>query len=105
MRKAGNLHLHEFVGLRVRVVSSTNRCMVGLEGTVLYETKNTIVIERNGEVKVLPKHGTRFSFLLGGEGVVLDGDMIRFRPHERPKKLWSRSRRRRYGNEGYRHRR
>jgi len=54
---------HELVGLRTRVVESTNPDSVGIGGRVVDETMRTLVIEGD-RVRRVPKRGTTFEFAL-----------------------------------------
>ncbi len=92
-----NLLYSTFIGLPVEIVNSSQRGLIGLKGTVVDETKNLIVIEREAvggkshqgkmEVKV-PKVACAFRFTTeAGEKVDVEGRSIAFRPHERPKKV------------------
>jgi ribonuclease P protein subunit POP4 len=80
-----NLRKRELIGLRVRVVRSTDPGVVGLEGRVVDETKNMFVLEVHGTETRVPKGGNRFRFE-AGDGAELEGDEIRFRPEDRIKK-------------------
>jgi ribonuclease P protein subunit POP4 len=80
-----NLRKHELIGLRVEVVESTDPSQRQLEGRVVDETRNTLVLEVAGEEKHIPKHGSRFRFAVQG-GVEVSGDEIRYRPEDRVKK-------------------
>ncbi|GGM55763.1 ribonuclease P protein subunit POP4 [Halarchaeum rubridurum] len=55
---------HELVGLPVRVVDSPDTSQVGIAGTVVSETTNTLVIEVVSGTKRVPKGGRRFEFRL-----------------------------------------
>lgn len=84
-----NLLFSTFIGLPVEISNSSQRKLMGLKGTVVDETKNLIVIEREDgkEVKV-PKVSSVFRFTVdSGEKVDVEGSSIAFRPHERPKKV------------------
>lgn len=86
MRTENNLRLHDLIGLRVRVVQARDGGMVGMEGTVVDETRETLVIEEGGR-RILPKRGNSFEFTLeDGTVTVLDGDAIAFRPEDRIKR-------------------
>jgi ribonuclease P protein subunit POP4 len=66
--------------------------MVGMEGTVVDETRETLVIER-GARRTLPKRGNVFEFTLeDGTTVVLEGDAIAYRPEDRIKRAAGRHR-------------
>ena len=57
-------------------------------GTVVDETKNTLVIRTGSGEKAVPKRGCTFLFALpGGEKARLEGARIAFRPFDRPKKV------------------
>jgi ribonuclease P protein subunit POP4 len=77
----------ELIGLEVRVVESANRSQAGLEGRVVDESRQTLSIETEVGVKVLPKDQCTFSFLLpSGERVQVEGKLLVARPEDRIKK-------------------
>ena len=80
-----NLRKHELIGLRVEVVRATDAGLRGLQGVVVDETKNMLVVEAGGKEKRIPKQGNRFRFEVPGRTEV-EGDEIRFRPEDRIKK-------------------
>lgn len=84
-----NLLYSTFIGLPVRIVNSSQRRLVGLEGAVVDETKNMVAIERaDGSVVKVQKAACTFRFTLdSGETADVDGAKIAFRPYERPKKV------------------
>lgn len=42
------------IGEKIKIKKSSNRCLVGIEGEIIDETKNTITIKtKNGEKKIL----------------------------------------------------
>jgi len=85
---AGNLLVHEFIGLNAEIIRCTDAKQQGAKGTIIDETKNTIVIEtREGEKKFVKKNCVfRFSLPSGGTADV-EGELIALDPAERPKKL------------------
>ncbi|MDE1860918.1 MAG: ribonuclease P protein subunit [Candidatus Micrarchaeota archaeon] len=81
-----NIVLNELIGLRVKVVKSLDKKQAGTSGTVIDETKNTIVIEaRKGTKKVIKKISV-FKFYSGKHAFIVDGKEINFRPDERIEK-------------------
>ena len=93
MRTKKNLIRHEFIGLRVEVIESSNKYSIGLKGKVIDETKNMIKIEtKNGEEKMIPKEKTVFKFWIPGRKgfVTIRGDEIVVRPEDRIKKKFKR---------------
>jgi len=89
MRTRDNLHQHELIGLRLRIVRAQDRSMVGMEGTVVDETRQTLRIEREGSTGhvTVPKRGAAFEARLpDGTTTVLEGDGLAFRPEDRTKR-------------------
>jgi ribonuclease P protein subunit POP4 len=90
MRTPENLVRHELIGLRVRIVSSPNRTLRGLEGKVVDETRTMLVIERaDGSEVSAQKETSVFSFELGGARVRIDGRVLVGRPEDRIRKKLS----------------
>lgn len=56
---------HELCGLRVRVASAPNPGLVGVEGRVVHETRNTLVVATRAGERRVPKVGSVFEFELG----------------------------------------
>ncbi len=82
---AKNLAFHELNGLRVKVIESTDKEKNGIDGEVIGETKNTLIVLVNGKEKVLPKNECVFEFILGKEKVKLNGKIICKRAEDRVK--------------------
>jgi len=83
----------EFIGLKAKVVKSVNPSCVGILGQVVDETRNTLVIRKSAEDKVIVKEGTVFQFALpDGTVVEIEGNTILGRPEDRvkkrPKRRW-----------------
>lgn len=102
-RENADVARHELIGLLV-TVRSAHAGWDGLEGTVVDETKHTLLVERTsgpvggeepptdrtprfGREAVVPKSGNRFIFRVGNERFVVNGDDIKFRPEDRTKKV------------------
>lgn len=86
---AENLVMHELIGLVVRVSKSSDPGKKGISGTVIDETRNTLVVEcAKKERRVLPKAECTFRFTLpGGKLVEVEGRAIIARPEDRTKKM------------------
>ncbi|MEM2869367.1 MAG: ribonuclease P protein subunit [Thermoplasmata archaeon] len=83
-----NLVRHELIGLRVVVRRSPDPSVEGMEGRVVDETRNTLVIDtgERGRRRVA-KEGSAFLFTLPDGGMVeVEGRRIRFRPEDRVKR-------------------
>lgn len=82
-----NLVMHELIGLSVKIIRSTNPVNTGIEGRVIDETRNTIIIETKNGKKSFVKEQCTFSFLLpSGERINVDGRILVARPEDRIKK-------------------
>jgi ribonuclease P protein subunit POP4 len=89
MRKADNLARHELIGLRLRVVRARDEGMVGMQGTVVDESREMLAVERDGGKGTahVPKRGARFELQLeDGTTAAIDGDAIAYRPEDRTKR-------------------
>jgi ribonuclease P protein subunit POP4 len=83
----------ELIGLNAKVVRSSHPGYVGIEGKVLNETRNTIVILHEDKKKIIIKNTSVFNFTMpDGTVVEIDGKAIIGRPEDRIKKrikrLW-----------------
>jgi ribonuclease P protein subunit POP4 len=89
MISSKNLQIHEFVDLRVNIVRSTDAGFTGINGKIIDETKNTLVVQKDdGRYIVVQKKDNVFEFILkGNERVQVDGSNIMYRPQDRIKKL------------------
>lgn len=81
-----NAAVHELIGLRVKVVKSTDPGLSGLSGTVVDETKNVLVISDGATERNVPKVTSTFAFDLGAKQALVDGRTIAFNPKDRIKK-------------------
>jgi ribonuclease P protein subunit POP4 len=77
----------EFIGLDIEVVGSNHPAYKDIRGTVVNETKNTIVVENRGKELMVPKRGNTFQFTYEGEKIVVEGSEIQHRPEDRIKKI------------------
>jgi len=77
----------ELIGLKAKVVKSTNPSYMGVNGKVVDETRNTLVIRRENVNKVVVKNVSVFHFTTAdGTVVEVDGNIIIGRPEDRVKK-------------------
>jgi ribonuclease P protein subunit POP4 len=87
MITAKTLARHELIGLRVEVVSSSNRSQVGAKGVVTDETRQTLTVDTGKAEKNFPKDQCTFKFTLpSGQKVRVDGRLLVARPEDRIKK-------------------
>ena len=85
MRDGRNLLAHELVGLHAVVTSSSDPGQKGLEGTIVDETRNMLVIESGGRRVSIQKEGTSLRVDVDG-GTVIDCGEIKFKPEDRVKR-------------------
>ncbi|MBS3817186.1 MAG: ribonuclease P protein subunit [Candidatus Thermoplasmatota archaeon] len=81
-----SLHAFEFIGAQIQVAESDHEGYEDVEGKVVDETKNTLVIG-NDEDKVVPKEGNVFEVKIKDDWETLHGSKLTYRPEERIKKL------------------
>ncbi|WP_456471959.1 ribonuclease P protein component 1 [Methanocaldococcus sp.] len=86
MRTPYNILRHELIGLKVKIVDSKNKSMVGIEGRVVDETRNMLIIETDKKIVKIPKEIATFLFYLDNCKVKVDGRLLIGRPEERLKK-------------------
>jgi len=84
---------NEFIGLKTKVVKSSNPNTMGITGRVVNETRNTFTILQDIEEKVIAKDHTVFNFVIpNGTIVEINGKVIMGRPEDRikkrPRRLW-----------------
>ncbi|HUY01333.1 MAG TPA: ribonuclease P protein component 1 [Candidatus Deferrimicrobium sp.] len=78
---------HCLIGLEVKIVQSSNQNYHNLNGKVVDETKNTLIIEIGDKEKRIPKKNSTFQFRLQNKKAVeVNGKLLLGRPEERIKK-------------------
>ena len=78
---------HELIGLEVRVAGSTNKSVVGMEGAVVDETRQTLTIQTAKGDRKVAKDVCTFVFTLPDKKKVkVDGCLLVSRPEDRIKK-------------------
>ena len=76
-----------FIGLNAKVAKSSNPDYISIEGEVIDETRNTLVISHEEKEKTILKDVAVFHFTLpDGTTVEIDGKSIVGRPENRVKK-------------------
>ncbi|MEM0379669.1 MAG: ribonuclease P protein subunit [Nanopusillaceae archaeon] len=85
-QKIKNFIRGEFIGLKVQVLDSKISSLKGIYGTVVDETKNTIVVEdESGRRFIIPKALSKFLFYYNDYIIFINGKIINKRPWERLK--------------------
>ena len=73
----------EFIGENVQISYHSDPSLCGVSGMIVDETRETIIIEAEGDRKIISKRPARFMF---EDGEVL-GSKIAYRPQDRIKKV------------------
>ena len=76
----------ELIGLDIEVVQAKNLSLIGLKGKIIDETKNTITIRKNNELKKLLKDQIIVNIKFPKETIQINGKLLLGRPEERIKK-------------------
>lgn len=78
-------------GCLVKVTRAINSCLIGIQGIIIMETRNTFrIINKQNEVKEVPKKSTSFTFALDKIVVTFSGSSFIMKPSERAVKKWKR---------------
>ncbi|MBS3170277.1 ribonuclease P protein component 1 [Candidatus Woesearchaeota archaeon] len=86
MRSSQNILQHELIGLHVVVIDARNKDLIGIEGNIVDETKNCLVVETNkGERKIL-KADANFKINIDEKNIIIEGKYLVGRPEDRIKK-------------------
>ncbi len=83
--KAEKLIRGELIGLNVKVVSSKNIANKSLQGRIINETKNTLVIKTQKGEKKLIKQNCVFELEFENQKFQVQGKILAKRPEERIK--------------------
>ncbi len=73
----------EFIGLTVKIIESRDPTLEGVEGKIIDETKNMLILKSGGKIKKVAKDIAVFDM----EGHVVDGRKIKYRPEDRIGKI------------------
>ena len=78
-----NIVSHEIIGLEAKISESSNPQVIGLNGTIIDETKSMFTINTKQGFKKIPKDHSKWKFILGKKEVEIDGRLLVKRPYER----------------------
>jgi len=77
---------HELIGLNIKVIDSKNKSDIGIEGTIIDETKNTVIIETTDEKrKTLFKQNIIIETKINNKKIKINGKGLLGRPQDRIK--------------------
>ena len=78
-----NISRHEFIGLKTRISDSSNPQVIGLNGTIINETKSMFTINTKRGIKNIAKSTSNWKFSISGQNTIVNGSKIAKRPFER----------------------
>ncbi len=78
-----NISKHELVGLYTIISDSHNRQIIGLNGTVVDETKSMFVINTKKGFKMIPKKYNTWKFNINNNETTLSGALFEKRSFDR----------------------
>ncbi len=81
-----NILRHELIGLMIKVTSSENKSLIGLQGTIVNETRNTLEIRSGERLKKVLKAQIVFQVSINNQIIEIDGKKLVARPEERLKR-------------------
>ena len=85
---AKTISAHELIGLCTRIVDSYDPNLNGLIGTIIFETKNTLLIRTNSTIRQIPKKTVKKIAIQTESGVCfISGSSIIGRPEDRISRL------------------
>jgi ribonuclease P protein subunit POP4 len=76
----------ELIGLEIEIVNARNRSLVGLQGTIVDETRNTLTIMQENKEKKLIKDQITFTTSINNQKITINGEDLVGRSEERLKK-------------------
>ncbi len=82
-KKIAELIARDWIGMKVEVVESPNKCEIGLKGEIVDETEKTFRIITEKGLKIVAKKGRSFRIEYEGKKMRISGDLLAFRPEER----------------------
>jgi len=83
MITADTITRHEFIGVDTQIVNSSNQEVIGLNGTIINETKSMFTINTQKGRKNIPKSTNDWKFLIEGREIIVKGSKIAKRSFER----------------------
>ena len=90
--KSSNFIQKELIGLNITICESKDPTLIGLEGKIVDETQNMLIIlTKKNKTKKIVKENSTFKFRISDEkNVKIAGKLLKGRPEERMKKFLKR---------------
>ena len=67
---------HEFIGLETKIINSSNPQVIGLNGTIINETKSMFTLNTEKGMKMIPKLTNDWGFSIKGTNLIVKGTSI-----------------------------
>jgi ribonuclease P protein subunit POP4 len=84
MTSPENVLVHEIIGLGARIVESTDPTLQGMQGSIVFETKNMISIRTTNSIKQIAKKAAKKIEIETNSGVCfISGSSLIGRPEDR----------------------
>jgi len=83
MITADNITRHELIGLDTQITDSTNSQFIGLNGTIINETKSMFSLNTCKGIKLIPKSNNIWKFNVNSQQITINGSKIQKRPFDR----------------------
>ena len=78
-----NITSHEFIGLHTEITQSSNPQIIGLNGSIVDETKSMFKINTKNGTKSIAKSENSWKFSIENKDIVIEGSKIAKRPFDR----------------------
>jgi ribonuclease P protein subunit POP4 len=83
-----NILSHELIGLRATILTSPQPLFVGLSGTIIFETKNMLILRTNsGPKKISKLSAEKMRVLLPSSVCFIRGPSLIGRPEDRVSRI------------------
>jgi len=76
----------ELIGLDTEVINAKNKTLIGIKGTIIDETKSTLIIETPKGIKKILKEQVTLKLPYKNKKLLVEGKLLIGRPYERLKK-------------------
>ena len=78
-----NITSHEMIGLKTEIYNSPNSQIVGLNGTIVDETKSMFILNTKNGFKMIPKKQNTWKLYADDQEIILYGSLLERRSYDR----------------------
>lgn len=76
----------EIIGMKMEVINSKNKNLIGIKGDIVDETKHTLTIKDNEKIRILLKKQITLKIYDQTNEIKIKGELLVGRPEDRLKK-------------------